>query len=628
MAPSSVRMVLVEGDHADGVTIDQDGFDVSDVEADGGMSRQVVSAILGTRESADESGYRLTSTGVVVGDQAQGQAVRQALTESGIDGVTLVSAFLAAAALTQTVGGAIGYERTALLFVEPDSATLSVVDSADGSIAEVRRTELPADDESALAALTAMVAQVAALPSSPDGVFVVGSGVEVGMIKAPLEAASPLPLSVPEEPDAALARGAALASAHAVLFDSSTSALAWARDPGTGTIDPSLVALSYADVSRLPADPDATVGEQALAYSAVGDNDPDSGYLTIPDREFPDGDAADLYYADSLPPPAEDTGSGRKPFLLAGSSLAALFVVGVASLVVALAIGIRPTAATQPDPGNHIIVPQQQAPPPVPEVQPAAPAPAPAAPAPAPPPAAPAPAPAAPAPAPAAPAPAPAAPTPAPAAPAPAPAAPAPIPIPIPIEVPAPVAPAPVAPAPQAPAPAQVPSLPSLVPSSVPKAPKPTQPPVVSPPKNSGGDSGGLPNGKPGGGGWPGLPDNSGGRGGGGWPGLPDNGGGRGGGAPLSPGNGGGHGGGQPLFPGFPGHDSGGGGGGGGTPLFPGFPGGGGNSNGGGWGNWGNWFGGGGHEGWGGGGGHSGWGGGGGHGGGGHGGWGGGHDGS
>ena len=54
MAPTAVRMVLVEGENADGVTVDEDGFDVN-VAADAptiNAADQVVSAILGTQEGA------------------------------------------------------------------------------------------------------------------------------------------------------------------------------------------------------------------------------------------------------------------------------------------------------------------------------------------------------------------------------------------------------------------------------------------------------------------------------------------------------------------------------------------------------------------------------------------------
>ncbi|RAU89755.1 DUF7159 family protein, partial [Mycolicibacter senuensis] len=365
-APPSVRMVLVEGENAGGVTVDEDGFEVDTAGA--AFPDQVVSAILGTQESAQQGGYRLASTGVTVADQVQAGQLRDALADRRVENVMLVSAFLAAAALAQTVGGTIGYERTALMFIEPQGATLAVVDSTDGSITEVSRVALPSDDDAALAELTALAARAGRLESRPDGLFVVGSGVNVGLVKPELDAVSAIPVSVPEEPDTALARGAALASAHAPLFDSSTSALAWARDPGTGVIDPELVALAYAQ----QADYDATIGEYALAYSAIPD-DADSGYLAFGDAES----TANVIAADYHPPSAGvrradelEPAQRRNPFLLAGSGLAAFFVVGVASLLVALAVSIRPTASEHPAPSQHIVVPTQQAPAPVPEVAP------------------------------------------------------------------------------------------------------------------------------------------------------------------------------------------------------------------------------------------------------------------
>lgn len=560
-APPSVRMVLVEGDRAGGVTVDEDGFEVDATGA--AFPDQVVSAILGTQESAREGGYRLASTGVTVADRVQAGQLRDALADRRVENVMLVSAFLAAAALAQTVGGAIGYERTALMFIEPDGATLAVIDSADGSITEVQRVVLPSDDAAAVRELTSLAAEAGRLPSRPDGLFVVGSGVNVGLVKPELDAASPIPVSVPEEPETALARGAALASAHTPLFDSSTSALAWARDPGTGMIDPDLVALGYAHQT----DYDATMGGYALAYSAVPD-DADSGYLALAEADgtfTEDPESVESYAPSSglrlfdevAPPPRR-----RRPFLLAGSGLAAFFVVGVSSLVVALAVSIRPTASDHPAPSQHIVVPTQQAPAapaPVPEAAPKAPVaePPPAAPPPVKAPAA-RQAPAAPAPVPAAPAPkapAPAAPAPA----APAPAAPAPIPIPVPIQVPAP---APIEiPAPAAPAPAP--------PIRQPELPPIFKPPKQSPPKND------TPSWLPGN-------NNGGGRKGGNPSWLPGNdGGGKKGGnpSPWLPGVGTNGGGNNPWLPGLGG---GGGGGGGSGSWFPGFGGGGGGKGGGG----------------------------------------------
>lgn len=497
MAPTAVRMVLVEGENGDGATVDEDNFDVAsdDDAATTSAADQVVSAILGTQEGAAQGGYQLTSTGVTWTDPIEAAALRDALAAHKVENVMLVSAFLAAAALAQAVGNETNYAQTALLFIEPDTATLALVDTADGSIADVHRQPLPEDDDAAVAQLATMVSEAETLDTRPGAVFVVGSGVDVPLIKPALEAATTLPLAMPEEPETALARGAALASAHAPLFASSTAAQAYAQDPGTGAIDPFAIAPGY---FNSPASE-----EGALAYSAVPEDyvDPFTGEHTA---------------ATSLADYQE-----RRSFGLVGSVVASIFIVGLAALVVSLAVAIRPTAGVKPVPSHNIVAPATPAP--------AAPAPAPAAPASAPAPEAapiPAPAPVAQVPVPQAP------------APAPIPEAPAPVPVQLP-DAPAPIpdAPAPV-PVPVAPAPAPVAPIPVPIPLPI--------PPVIGVP--------GVPFG-PGGGGFPNNP----GRGGGEFPGNPSH---EGGGFP----GGGGHPGGG--FPGGGGHGGGGG--------FPGFGGGGG----------------------------------------------------
>ena len=463
MAPTAVRMVLVEGQNGDGATVDEDNFDVppEDDTATLSAANQVVSAILGTRQGAAEGGYQLASTGVTFTDPIEAAALRDALAAHKVENVMLVSAFLAAAALAQAVGSQTNYAQTALLYIEPDTATLAVVNSADGSIADVRRQPLPADDEAAVAQLATMVSHAETLETRPDGVFVVGSGIDIPLIKPALEAATSLPLSAPEEPETALARGAALASAHAPLFSSSTAALAYAQDPGTGAINPFAVAPGYFDVP-------ANAGEEGLAYSAVPDDIDDlytgahTGATALVDAGYPEQ---------------------RSSFRTVGSIVAGVFVIGVVALVVSLAVAIRPTANVRPSPNQNVVV------------APTRPAPAPAAPAPAE-----APAPAAPAPAPAGPAPAPEAQVPA-SAPAPAPAAPAPV------HVPEAPAPAPAAPAP---APAPVAPIPVPIPLPIPGIGGP----VIGGP--GGGFGGGHEGGDEGhgGGGFPGIPGFGGGHGG------------------------------------------------------------------------------------------------------------------
>lgn len=409
MAPSAVQMVLVEGENADGVTVDHDDFSVA--PGPGTAAQKVLSAIMGTRESAREGGYQLASTGVTFTNQSEAAALRATLVDHKIENVMLISAFLAAAALAQAVGSRIKQARTGLLFIEPEAATLAVVNANDGSIDEIHRQPLLGDDDQAVAALTSLVAGVDRLESRPDGLFVVGSGVNVGMIKPELERVSPIPVSVPEDPEMALARGAALASAHAPLFSSSTRALAWAQDPGTGVVDPALVSrgLAYVPPAYVPppapVDYNATSDHHALAYSAVPDYG-DSGYLPALDDAVDNPELTDSRLLDFTS--AIDQQQERKP-LLVTAGVGALFVVGVVALAGSLAINMRAGHQQHPDVKANLVThqaPPEKAvvpPPPAPAPKPA-PAPAPAAvpeaPAPVPVREAPAPIPQAPAPAP------------------------------------------------------------------------------------------------------------------------------------------------------------------------------------------------------------------------------------
>ncbi|OBJ06416.1 hypothetical protein, partial [Mycobacterium sp. 1465703.0] len=348
MAPSSIQMVVLEGEYADGATVEEDVFDVADVD-DAATSTgpdQVISAILGTREGAVDAGLELSSIGVTWTDQLEAAALRDALTAHRIDNVMLVSAFLAAAALAQNVGGAMGYERTAVLLVEPDTATLAVVETSDGSIPDVYKQQIHAESYGdAAEQLSAMVAGMEKLELPPGGLFLVGSGIDVSPLKEVLQATTFLDVSVAEEPETALARGAALASANAPLFASSTAALAYAQDPGTGAVDQ----YSLPEYLYVPFGPEP--GDDELAYSAVGDDDADSPTVVIEKLFLP-----------------EENQQRRRPVLLVGSGLAVVGISAVLALEIALAIGIRDTGtvALQPTPGQHLIVPTEQAPAPAP----------------------------------------------------------------------------------------------------------------------------------------------------------------------------------------------------------------------------------------------------------------------
>ena len=102
MAPRTVRLVAIEGQNADGVTVEQEEFEVgaagNSVNSAAGAVDQVIDAIIGSREGVFEGGHQLTSTGVTWSDPAGVGALREAIATHELGGVMLVAPLLAAAA--------------------------------------------------------------------------------------------------------------------------------------------------------------------------------------------------------------------------------------------------------------------------------------------------------------------------------------------------------------------------------------------------------------------------------------------------------------------------------------------------------------------------------------------------
>lgn len=410
MTPTTARLVLVEGAGADGRIVDTDTIVVS--EGEGTTSEQVLSAIVGTRDGMIDSGHNLISTGVVWSDHAEAAELRDSLASRGIDGVEFFSALHAGGALAKAASSVTGYEKSALLVIEPENATLAVVDSADGSIVGLASEPLITGVTPGV--LANLVNPLKGKENAPDGVFLLGLGTDVSDLAESLGDVIALPVNAPDQPELALARGAALASAQEPNFEASTALLGQAYSlegpTGVGFVHPDAV----------------TEGAEEAKTEL---------------REFGDFDDQ----------PAE-----RKPFLLVGAPLLLVFGICSIALAVSLTVTVRSTVDQGPSSPDRAVVqnpvqnplpaeaPQQAAPPAAPVEAPApAASPAPVQqvvapqhnPAPAPKQIAPAPVQAAPQ----APAPVPEAPPPAPAAPAPvpeeqsAPAAPPPAVVPVPI---------------------------------------------------------------------------------------------------------------------------------------------------------------------------------------------------
>ena len=288
MTPTAIRMVAVEGDHADGVTVDHDVFAVASADdaAKSDATEHVVAALVGTRQSALEAGHDLLSTGITCGSHDDAAALRRALTAEGFDDVAIISEELAAGALAQAAGQAVGDERTALLLIGSDTATLSVVQTADGAVMNTRFRHL--DDTDAGVALADLVDGLDSNEPAPGSLFLICPDQDTAAFADILRDKTPLPVSAPQHSGLALARGAALASTHT----------------------------------------NAELLTMGLAYSLDDDLGTEPGYVA----------------------------PQRKPLFLVGSVLS-IFVLGVAALVISVAVSIRLTSS------QHTSPPQAAAPP-------------------------------------------------------------------------------------------------------------------------------------------------------------------------------------------------------------------------------------------------------------------------
>jgi hypothetical protein len=214
VTPTTVGFVLVEGRDAGGATLDRDAFDV---RATGGVtavavSEHVATAMLRTEAVAAAGNHRLASIGVTWSDEAdwEGSVLLESLVESGIDNVVAVGLPEATEALARGISHVVDYRKTAVCVVEPGAVMALAVDSRHGGVQTVVNHAINGD-----AALVRWLSTV--LPRHdwrPDGLVVVGSGLDIDALTARLDRHLPLPVIAPADAELALARGAALASAH------------------------------------------------------------------------------------------------------------------------------------------------------------------------------------------------------------------------------------------------------------------------------------------------------------------------------------------------------------------------------------------------------------------------------
>ncbi|MET0473874.1 MAG: hypothetical protein ABW001_04465 [Mycobacterium sp.] len=210
MTPTSVGLVLVEGQDADGATMDRNTFAVADGPIQ--SSEQATAAVLRTEAMAATRGLRLHSIGVTWSEDADMQAslLMKSLTDSGFDNVVAIRMPEATEALARGIAEVLGYATTAVCVIEPDSVITLVVNTSDGAVQTAFNHSIDSDQ-----ALISWLSTVFTRADwAPEALVIVGSADGCGSIPNGLEDALSVPVFAPEEAKLALARGAALASAQ------------------------------------------------------------------------------------------------------------------------------------------------------------------------------------------------------------------------------------------------------------------------------------------------------------------------------------------------------------------------------------------------------------------------------
>jgi hypothetical protein len=227
VTPSAVGLVLVEGQDADGPTMDRDGFEVRSRHRPSPLQtcEQAAAAVLRTEAIATSRGHRLHSIGVTWSDDADTEAalLLRSLTESGFDNVVPVRLPEATEALAWGIAEVIGHETTAVCVIEPETVIVLIVHTGEGAVQTAVNRAIDSE-EHLVQWLSAVFTRA---DWQPEALVVVGSGGDLEALMPWLEDALSVPVFAPAEAELALARGAALASAHNADFAFSDDA------PGT-----------------------------------------------------------------------------------------------------------------------------------------------------------------------------------------------------------------------------------------------------------------------------------------------------------------------------------------------------------------------------------------------------------
>jgi hypothetical protein len=352
------RLALV-GAGADG----SDVIDQSVVDLANNPIEQLTETVVGTNRLLANENHRLVGTRLCWTDHPSADQLRQALEDSGVHNVAVLSQSQAVTALMRAAGRSGG-----VLVLDDNTATLSVLGSAaEDPDAPPTLLASEAFGGDATGTLDTMMARLGEHPDASSDVFLVGGSADLTGVADQLRDAT-MRVQIPEDPTFALARGAAIAAAPLVGDATAMAPAVGLTGDATAIVPAGLGGDATAIVPAGLGDPNAA--DQQLAYSMAED---DAELLPGEVDEF---DEFEDYYDD----PDAETGPLKlsRQSLLVGNAVVAFAVVGIASLAVAVVVAVRPTASQEPVVGHQNAAPgkfmpllptQQQAPvpPPPPE---------------------------------------------------------------------------------------------------------------------------------------------------------------------------------------------------------------------------------------------------------------------
>lgn len=209
MTPTSLGLVLVDGEDADGPTLARDELSVARGTDAGNASEQATAAALRLQSMVEAQGQRLRGIGVTWSDDAVADAALlvESLTEAGFDNVVPVRFPHAAESLAHGVDPVAGSERTAVCVVEAGLATAVSIDDGEDAGPVVAQQEIDGDAE--------LVDWLATLFAPgrwrPAVLILAGAGTGNNALAVRVERELALPVFVRSGAQLGLARGAAQA---------------------------------------------------------------------------------------------------------------------------------------------------------------------------------------------------------------------------------------------------------------------------------------------------------------------------------------------------------------------------------------------------------------------------------